>query len=82
MTIALLVLTLLDVDTIVLSGVDARNQVYNNIIAPRAGQTALLCDAAGVTSPVLNSNDIFSAAGLAYEGWCADQHHSIAGRPR
>jgi hypothetical protein len=55
------------------TGVDARNQIYNNIIAARFGP-ALYCDnASTVTPPVLDSNDVFSMQTAAYGGTCADQ---------
>ena len=55
------------------SGFDARNQLHNNIITARTGP-ALYCEnAASLTSPVLRSNDVFSALGAAYGGTCADQ---------
>jgi hypothetical protein len=55
------------------TGVDARNQIYNNIIGARFGP-ALYCDnGATVTPPVLDSNDIFSMQTAAYGGTCADQ---------
>jgi serine protease len=55
------------------TGVDARNQIYNNIISARFGP-ALYCDnGATVTPPVLDSNDVFSMQTAAYGGTCADQ---------
>jgi hypothetical protein len=55
------------------TGFDARNQLHNNIISAATGP-ALVCDnAASVSSPLLHSNDVFSAQGAAYGGTCADQ---------
>jgi hypothetical protein len=55
------------------TGVDSRNQLYNNIISARFGP-ALYCEnAASVTPPVLDSNDVFSMQTAAYGGTCADQ---------
>ena len=58
---------------ILATGVDARNQLSNNILAAKAGQTALFCQSAPTLSPVMNSNDVFGPQGLAYGGSCADQ---------
>ena len=58
---------------IYVSGFDARNQLHNNIVTTRTGP-ALYCQNGGsVSSPTLNSNDIFSAQGASYGGTCADQ---------
>jgi hypothetical protein len=55
------------------SGFDSRNQLHNNIVAAQTGP-ALFCEnAASVSSPVLNSNDVFSANGAAFGGSCADR---------
>ena len=55
------------------SGFDARQQVFNNIITVASGP-ALFCEnGASVSSPVLNSNNVYSAQDAAYGGTCADQ---------
>jgi serine protease len=55
------------------SGFDARNQLHNNIFAASSGP-ALYCEnAASLSSPVMNANDVFSGQGPAYGGTCADQ---------
>jgi hypothetical protein len=55
------------------TGVDSRNQLYNNIIQAQNGP-ALWCDnASAVPPPVLDSNDVFSVQGPAYGGTCMDQ---------
>jgi hypothetical protein len=55
------------------SAVDARNELYNNIITARFGP-ALYCEnAASVTPPVLDSNDVFSMQAEAYAGTCTAQ---------
>jgi serine protease len=55
------------------TAVDARNQIYNNIISARFGP-ALFCEnGATVTPPTLDSNDVFSMQTAAYGGTCADQ---------
>jgi hypothetical protein len=48
---------------------DAGDELHNNIITAPTGP-ALYCS---ISSPTLNSNDIFSAQGAAYGGTCADQ---------
>ena len=54
-----------------LTDFDAGDELHNNIVtAPTA--PALSCGAS-LSSPTLNSNDIFSAQGAAYGGTCADQ---------
>jgi parallel beta-helix repeat protein len=54
------------------AGVDSRNQMSNNIITARYGP-ALFCEnAMSSTPPVLDSNDLFNAAGSSYGGTCAD----------
>ncbi len=55
------------------TGVDARNRLYNNIISAMFGP-ALFCEnAAAVTPPALDSNNVFSAQTDSYGGTCADQ---------
>ena len=67
------------------SGFDARQQVFNNIIAVGSGP-ALFCEnAASVSSPTLNSNNMYSAQGAAYGGTCTDQtgiNGNISADPR
>jgi hypothetical protein len=59
---------------VLVSGVDARHQLFNNIIVGKAGQTAWLCrNASSVPSPVMNASDVYSPQGLAYGGSCLDQ---------
>jgi hypothetical protein len=59
---------------ILVSGVDTRHQLYNNIIVGKAGQTAFFCRNSSTTpSPVVNSSDVFSPGGFAYGGTCIDQ---------
>lgn len=54
-------------------GVDARNQLYNNILGARFGP-ALYCEnGPSVTPPTLDSNDVFSLQAQAYAGTCLDQ---------
>lgn len=54
-------------------GVDARNQLYNNIVSARFGP-ALYCENdPSLTPPTLDSNDIFSMQAQAYAGACADR---------
>src|SRR5262249_32646642 len=48
--------------------------IYNNILIGKAGQTAFYCrNASSTPSPLVNSSDVFSEAGLAYGGTCLDQ---------
>jgi len=55
------------------SGVDSRNLLYNNIVQAQSGP-ALFCEnASSVPSPILNTNNVFSAQGSAYGGTCADE---------
>lgn len=55
------------------AGVDARNQLYNNIIAAQGGPAVFCDNATSVTPPTLDSNDVFSGDQPAYGGTCADQ---------
>ena len=56
------------------SGVDTRHVISNNLIIGKSGQTALYCrNSLSTPSPILNANDVFSPAGYAYGGTCADQ---------
>jgi Right handed beta helix region/Beta-propeller repeat len=48
---------------------DAGDELHNNIITAHTGP-ALYCS---ISSPTLNSNDIFSPQGAVYGGTCADQ---------
>jgi hypothetical protein len=58
---------------VVVSGFDARNALHNNMFAAQAGPAFGCENASGVSSPILNSNNVFSAQGPAYGGTCADQ---------
>ena len=58
---------------IYVSGFDARNQLHNNIVVTRTGPALHCQNGASVSSPTLNSNDVFSAQGASYGGTCADQ---------
>jgi hypothetical protein len=55
------------------TGVDARNQLYNNIISARFGPALFCQNAASVTPPVLDSNNVFSMQTDAYGGTCTSQ---------
>ena len=55
------------------SGFDSRNELHNNIITASSGPAFYCQNAASLTSPVLKSNDIFSALGPSYGGTCADR---------
>ena len=55
------------------SGFDARNQLHNNIVVTRTGPALYCQNGASVSSPILNSNDVFSGQGASYGGTCADQ---------
>ena len=67
------------------SGFDSRNQLHNNIITAASGAALYCQNAPAVPSPVLNANDVFTAAGDAYGGACLDrtgQDGNISADPR
>jgi hypothetical protein len=59
---------------VLVSGVDTRHVIYNNILVAKAGQTAWYCsNASSVPAPLVNSSDVYAPQGLAYGGTCLDQ---------
>jgi hypothetical protein len=53
---------------------DARTLLINNIIVAKGAQTAVFCgNFNDQNPPIFKSNDVFSPAGSAYGGICADQ---------
>ncbi|HEU0176378.1 MAG TPA: right-handed parallel beta-helix repeat-containing protein [Blastocatellia bacterium] len=54
-------------------GNDGRTELTNNIIVANPGQSGLYCrDFDGHIGSIIQSNNIFSASGMAYGGSCAD----------
>jgi parallel beta-helix repeat protein len=59
---------------ILADGFDANAVLINNIIAARAGQTAVFCgDFNDSNPPQFRFNNVFSVSGTAYGGICTDQ---------
>ena len=55
-------------------GFDAQTELINNIIIATPGQTAVFCgDFNDLNAPIFHFNNVFSPAGAAYGGICADQ---------
>lgn len=55
-------------------GYDTETQLINNIIAGKAGHNAVFCgNSRDQNPPILKSNNIFTPAGPAYGGICANQ---------
>ncbi len=65
--------TLLD-SGIAAIGIDAQTKLINNIIVAKPGQNGFHCFASSNQNlPIIRSNNIFSAGGLAYIGNCSDR---------
>jgi parallel beta-helix repeat protein len=55
-------------------GFDAQTLLINNIIAAKAGQTAIYCgDFNNLDPPIIEFNNVYSSSGLGYGGICTDQ---------
>lgn len=51
-----------------------QTHIFNNILVAKPGQSAIFCDISPGTNPfIINSNNVFSLQGAAYEGDCPDQ---------
>jgi parallel beta-helix repeat protein len=66
-------------------GFDAQAQIINNIVAPAANQTAIVCGSFDSSVPVFRNNDVLSTPGAAYGGICSNQtglNGNISADPR
>jgi hypothetical protein len=53
--------------------IDAKAQLFNNVVAGTSGQPAVFCGQYdNLNPPVFMSNDVFTAGGSAYGGTCVD----------